>query len=174
MVRIAGLEPARLTALPPQSSVSANSTISASRLELKQLAARKQVDSGRFAPVGAICTPLPERGAPAPREPTQAENPQSRSSALLTLPASLDFCRLCVGGVSGCARATTMNRRRLQAETIARIPGPNNPSGAAQFLATHREPLRFGARSVPLRSACATTIALGPIHGASARVAAAA
>ena len=92
----------------------------------------------------------------------------------LTLPASLDFCRLCVGGVSGCARATTMNRRRLQAETIARIPGPNNPSGAAQFLATHREPLRFGARSVPLRSVCATTIALGPIHGALARVAAAA
>src|ERR1700722_15342872 len=29
MVRLAGLEPARLTALPPQSSVSANSTISA-------------------------------------------------------------------------------------------------------------------------------------------------
>src|SRR2546426_2617483 len=32
MVRIAGLEPARLAALPPQSSVSANSTISATRV----------------------------------------------------------------------------------------------------------------------------------------------
>ncbi|MDB6123376.1 MAG: hypothetical protein JWQ71_2369 [Pedosphaera sp.] len=29
MVRLAGLEPARVTPLPPQSSVSANSTISA-------------------------------------------------------------------------------------------------------------------------------------------------
>ena len=105
LVRIAGLEPARLAALPPQSSVSANSTISASRLELKQLAARKQVDSGRFAPVGAICTPLPERGAPAPREPTQAENPQSRSSAFLTLRPILDSWRRFVVAVPRCAQA---------------------------------------------------------------------
>ena len=36
MVRLAGLEPARVAPLPPQSSVSANSTISASNLPLSQ------------------------------------------------------------------------------------------------------------------------------------------
>src|SRR5881394_3723436 len=36
VVRIAGLEPARLTALPPQSSVSANSTICATGGVMKQ------------------------------------------------------------------------------------------------------------------------------------------
>jgi hypothetical protein len=36
MVRITGLEPVRLAALPPQSSVSANSTISALVLTMKQ------------------------------------------------------------------------------------------------------------------------------------------
>ncbi len=44
-MRLAGLEPARLAALPPQSSVSANSTISARLLTLKQPAATLQVDS---------------------------------------------------------------------------------------------------------------------------------
>ena len=46
MVRIAGLEPARLAALPPQSSVSANSTISANRRKLQHAAAWTQVHSG--------------------------------------------------------------------------------------------------------------------------------
>src|SRR5437879_1831474 len=59
LVRIAGLEPARLAALPPQSSVSANSTISATRPELKQPMARTQVDSGRFAQPGRIGTLQP-------------------------------------------------------------------------------------------------------------------
>src|SRR6185503_21164304 len=48
LVRIAGLEPARLAALPPQSSVSANSTISATRHKLKQQKHRTQADFGRF------------------------------------------------------------------------------------------------------------------------------
>ena len=39
LVRIAGLEPARLAALPPQSSVSANSTICAPALIMNQAAA---------------------------------------------------------------------------------------------------------------------------------------
>ena len=46
MVRIAGLEPARLAALPPQSSVSANSTISATRHKLKHQRDRTQADFG--------------------------------------------------------------------------------------------------------------------------------
>src|SRR5439155_16175588 len=46
MVRIAGLEPARLAALPPQSSVSANSTISANRRKLQHATAWTQVHSG--------------------------------------------------------------------------------------------------------------------------------
>src|SRR5437867_12602436 len=46
LVRIAGLEPARLAALPPQSSVSANSTISATRPNLQQPMARRQADFG--------------------------------------------------------------------------------------------------------------------------------
>src|SRR5438132_6707135 len=46
MVRIAGLEPARLAALPPQSSVSANSTISANRRKLQHATAWRQVHSG--------------------------------------------------------------------------------------------------------------------------------
>ena len=46
MVRIAGLEPARLAALPPQSSVSANSTISATRHKLKHQKLRTQADFG--------------------------------------------------------------------------------------------------------------------------------
>ncbi len=41
VVRIAGLEPARLAALPPQSSVSANSTISALGSIMKQGKAAK-------------------------------------------------------------------------------------------------------------------------------------
>src|SRR5436309_6807535 len=44
LVRIAGLEPARLAALPPQSSVSANSTISATRHKLKHQRDRTQAD----------------------------------------------------------------------------------------------------------------------------------
>jgi hypothetical protein len=39
MVRLAGLEPARVTPLPPQSSVSANSTISAKRIFSRSLPA---------------------------------------------------------------------------------------------------------------------------------------
>src|SRR5437762_14051414 len=46
LVRIAGLEPARLAALPPQSSVSANSTISANRRKLQHATAWTQVHSG--------------------------------------------------------------------------------------------------------------------------------
>src|SRR5439155_26474607 len=46
LVRIAGLEPARLAALPPQSSVSANSTISATRHKLKHQKPRTQADFG--------------------------------------------------------------------------------------------------------------------------------
>src|SRR5947207_15921321 len=46
LVRIAGLEPARLAALPPQSSVSANSTISATGLKLNQQNDWTQADSG--------------------------------------------------------------------------------------------------------------------------------
>ena len=38
MVRIAGLEPARVAPLPPQSSVSANSTISATKAKSKRIA----------------------------------------------------------------------------------------------------------------------------------------
>ena len=44
MVRIAGLEPARLAALPPQSSVSANSTISATGRNLNHAPARTQAE----------------------------------------------------------------------------------------------------------------------------------
>src|SRR5438046_10546661 len=46
LVRIAGLEPARLAVLPPQSSVSANSTISANRGKLQHATAWTQVHSG--------------------------------------------------------------------------------------------------------------------------------
>ena len=53
MVRLAGLEPARLTALPPQSSVSANSTISAPMHGLKHVARTLQ----------AFCGPRPLLGA---------------------------------------------------------------------------------------------------------------
>jgi hypothetical protein len=43
MVRLAGFEPARLSALPPQSSVSASSTISATGYNLKQARLDPQV-----------------------------------------------------------------------------------------------------------------------------------
>src|SRR5438045_6790891 len=46
LVRIAGLEPARLAALPPQSSVSANSTISATGHKLNKQNDWTQADSG--------------------------------------------------------------------------------------------------------------------------------
>ena len=60
VVRIAGLEPARLTALPPQSSVSANSTIcahgsnneAAPRLARKVILRRMIFAEARQAPVG--------------------------------------------------------------------------------------------------------------------------
>src|SRR6266704_1363942 len=54
VVRIAGLEPARLAALPPQSSVSANSTISATRHKLKQRRARTQVHSDRNSSANSL------------------------------------------------------------------------------------------------------------------------
>jgi hypothetical protein len=51
MVRTAGLEPARLTALPPQSSVSANSTTCANGALINQTPARLQ---GHFPGCAAL------------------------------------------------------------------------------------------------------------------------
>src|SRR5438445_3547409 len=69
LVRIAGLEPARLAALPPQSSVSANSTISATRHKLKHQKLRTQADFGSLELGGRILTPPPHpRPIPSPHD----------------------------------------------------------------------------------------------------------
>src|ERR1039458_241858 len=52
MVRLAGLEPARLSPLPPQSSVSANSTISAT-------VANQAVADQKGKPIDPVPTALP-------------------------------------------------------------------------------------------------------------------
>src|SRR5207244_13032810 len=74
MVRIAGLEPARLAALPPQSSVSANSTISATRRSLKYPAARTQ---GDFEMASALAGPKTQMVHPA--GPGQTELPMLKT-----------------------------------------------------------------------------------------------
>src|SRR5580700_3063012 len=61
VVRIAGLEPARLAALPPQSSVSANSTISATRAAYS---ARCRLRCKRFQRPRAQCPNI----QPQPRQ----------------------------------------------------------------------------------------------------------
>src|SRR4051812_31190768 len=67
LVRLAGLEPARVTPLPPQSSVSANSTISATGGVMKQ---HQPAVASRFSPAGCGCV----RGGFSYRENVGAAN----------------------------------------------------------------------------------------------------
>jgi hypothetical protein len=116
MVRLAGLEPARVAPLPPQSSVSANSTISATYIKQKTYIIRRSPTALRT--LGKRRPKL--RGNEAPK--TAINFPLPRTAFAVTSAA---ICRTVLTGL-------TISIKSIAASSSSNPPEPN-PSASPRF-----------------------------------------